>query len=334
MSSRSEYILGVDGGNSKTVALVAARDGSVVGVGRGGCSDIYTHPDPNVPLSEVDTAVSAALQMAGIGAGALIAGGFSMAGADWPEDFALLRAAMQERGLGQKIVVVNDAVGALRSGLFDGAGVVVACGTGAATAASSAEGHVWHSSWWQDPQGGHQLGVKALHAVYRAELGIDPPTRLTEAVLRHFGQQSVEDVLHVFTSRSGERPPRSNISGLSRSLLDLAHDGDPTAFRIVQEHGEHLGDYALTAARMAGILDMAFTLVLTGGVLRHPSRLLPEALVARVQRDAPSARPLYSVFEPVVGALFLAFEEAGIALDDRLLARLTATLPESSLFAT
>jgi len=68
--------------------------------------------------------------------------------------------------------------------------------------------------------------------------------------------------------------------------------------------------------------------------LRNPSRLLPEALVARVQADAPLARPLYSIFEPVVGALFLAFEAAGIAVDQPLLARLTDTLPEASLFAT
>jgi len=132
-----QFVLGVDGGNSKTVALVAALDGSVVGMGRGGCSDIYTNADVNVPLSEMDTAVSSALAMAGIGASELAAGGFSMAGADWPEDFALVTAAVEARGLGRKITVVNDAVGALRAGLFEGPGVVVACGTGAATAACS-----------------------------------------------------------------------------------------------------------------------------------------------------------------------------------------------------
>jgi N-acetylglucosamine kinase-like BadF-type ATPase len=329
-----DYVLGVDGGNSKTLALVAMLDGSVVGVGRGGCSDIYTHADVNVPLSELDTAVSNALNMAGIRARELAAGGFSMAGADWPEDFALLESAMEQRGLGRKVTVVNDAVGALRGGLFEGPGVVVACGTGAATAARSEDGRVWHTSWWQDPQGSHQLGMKALHAVYRAELGIEPPTLLTEVVLGHFGLNSVEEVLYLFTARGGERPTNWKVSSLSRALLDLAHDGDLAAVRIVQEHGIHLGDYALAAARMVGIESAPFTLVLTGGVLRHPSRLLQEALVARVQEDAPLARPIYSIFEPVVGALLLAFEAAGIAVSPPLLARLTDTLPEPSLFET
>jgi N-acetylglucosamine kinase-like BadF-type ATPase len=328
------FVLGLDGGNTKTIALVAALDGTVVGVGRGGCSDIYTNPDPAVPLSEAEHAVTQALDMAGVTPDQLTVGAFSMAGADWPEDFAFLQFTMQQRGYGRQITVVNDAVGALRAGLIDEPGVVVACGTGAATAARSADGRVWHSSWWQDTQGGHQLGVKTINAAYRAELGIDPPIALTTAVLHHFGQDTIEGVLHLFTARVGRRPAKQQVSSLAPILLDLADAGDPTARRIVQEHGESLGDYALAAARQVGIEGTSFTLALTGGVLRHHSRLLPEALIARVHISSPDAKPVYSRFEPVVGALFIALEAAGVSVDDALLARLTESLPDSSLFAT
>ena len=36
-----QYVLGVDGGNTKTIAIVAALDGTILGTGRGGCGDIY-----------------------------------------------------------------------------------------------------------------------------------------------------------------------------------------------------------------------------------------------------------------------------------------------------
>jgi N-acetylglucosamine kinase-like BadF-type ATPase len=330
----ARYVLGVDGGNTKTVALVARLDGTVAGVGRSGCSDIYTNPDPDVPLSEVEKAVSTALDEAGASAEALVASAFSMAGADWLEDYAFLKADLERRGMGKKITVVNDAVGALYAGLFDGPGVAVVCGTGAAIAARSAEGHVWHTSWWQEPQGGHQLGVKTLRAVYRADLGIDAPTRLTQVVLRYFEQESVEEVLHLCTARGGEHPSKLKISGLARLLMDIAHDGDPTALRIVEEHGASLGDYALAAARRVGIEGAPFTLALTGGVLRHSSRLLPNALIARVRSTSPLVQPIYNHFEPVVGALLLALESEGAKIDKPLITRLTATLPESSLFAT
>jgi N-acetylglucosamine kinase-like BadF-type ATPase len=193
---------------------------------------------------------------------------------------------------------------------------------------------VWHTSWWQETQGGHQLGGKTLYAVYRAELGLDPPTALTAAVLRHFERESVEDVLHLFYSRGTNQPTSGKVAALSKVLFDVASQGDQTALRIVREHGAALGDYVLAAARRVGIEKMPFTLVLTGGVLRHPSRILPEALIARVQSEAPGAVPVYSLFEPAVGALLLAFEAAGIEVDETLLERLTATLPESSLFET
>jgi hypothetical protein len=102
----------------------------------------------------------------------------------------------------------------------------------------------------------------------------------------------------------------------------------------VQEHGAALGDYALVAARRVGIERNPFALVLAGGVLRHPTPLLREALIARVQSVAPGAKPLVSRFEPAVGALFLALETAGIAIDEPLRARLAATLPSAAFFAT
>lgn len=326
------YVVGVDGGNTKTIALLARLDGMIVGSGRGGCGDIYGAVSADAAVEATEGAVAEALRAAGARRDAIVASVFSMAGADWPEDFAFLEAAMEQRGLGRRIIVVNDALGALRAGSLDGTGVVVACGTGAATGARAADGRVWHASFWQEPQGSHELGRKALRAVFRAELGIDPATSLTARVLECFGQTSVEEVLHLCTARLGKRP--GNLGELARILLDEAAAGDAIARGIVEQHGAALGDYALAAARQVGIVETPFTLVLTGGVFRHPARLLSDALVARVRSDCPAVCPVYSRFEPAVGALFLALEAAGTAVDEPLLRRLAPTLPAASLFAT
>ena len=326
------YILGVDGGNTKTIALVAGLDGAIVGAGRGGCGDIYGAASEDAALAAVEHAVAEALSMAGVRRDALVAGVFSMAGADWPEDFDLLQTAMEQRGFGRRILVVNDAIGGLRAGSPDGMGVAVVCGTGAGTGARAPDGRVWHTSFWQEPNGSHDLARRMLRVVYRAELGIDPPTMLTRRVLDFLGQSTVEDVLHLFTRREGQRP--TQLGGLARVLLDEASNGDAPARRIVEEHGASLGDYALAAARRVGLEGTPFTLVLAGGVLRHPARLLPNAIVARVRTTSPDVRPVESRFEPAVGALFLALEAAGVSIDEALLARLIPTLPPSALFAT
>ena len=324
-------MLGVDGGTTKTIALIARLDGTVVGAGRGGGSNIYSRHTP-APLANVEAAVLAALRSAGIKPADLIAGAFGMCGADWPEDFDFFQAEMERRGFGEQVVIANDAVGGLYAGLAEGPGVAVVCGTGAATAARAPDGRVWHSSFWQEDGGASRLGHETLRAVYRADLGIDPATRLTRRVLDYFGQSSVEQLLHRFTARLGTPP--TNVAGLARVVLDEADGGDPTARRIVAEQGSTLGDYAVAATRRVGIEGAPFTLVLAGGVFRHPSRLLGEALIARVRATSPQMRAVNSRFEPAAGVLLLALEAAGIRLDEALLATMVRTLPPTSLFET
>ena len=50
-------MLAVDGGNTKTIAVVADAGGHALGAGRGGCSDIYNAP---TPADAIDAIVAAA----------------------------------------------------------------------------------------------------------------------------------------------------------------------------------------------------------------------------------------------------------------------------------
>jgi N-acetylglucosamine kinase-like BadF-type ATPase len=326
------HVLGVDAGNTKTIALVARLDGTISGTGRGGCGDIYEADSTEPALATVENAVTHALNEAGIGIEDLVAGGFSMAGADWPEDYEFLRTEMRRRGFGKRVIVVNDAVGALRAGSPDGVGVSIVCGTFVAIGARAPDGSTWHHSWWLQSGGARELGTRALQAVYRAELGIDSPTALTEKVLNFFAQRRVEDVLHMLTARDAKKSV--DIGKLARVLLDAAEDGDAVAKRVVQEHGAMLGDYALAAARRVGIERSSLTLVLAGGVFRHPSRTHIDSIVARMCEKTPKVQSIHSRFEPSVGALFLALEEIGITIDKHLLEHLTGSLPPDVLFAT
>lgn len=335
-----QCVLGVDGGNTKTIALVAALDGTILGAGRAGCGDIYNAevgtawPDSaSAAIANIEYAVLSALQAAQVKASDLVMSVFNMAGADWPEDFALLQDAMELRGFGRTILVQNDALSVLCAGSSEATGVSVVCGTGAATGARGPNGRTWHSSMWQNQvQGSAQLGQKTLYAVYRSELGIDPPTTLTRRVLDFFQLDTIEEVLHMLTGRTQSTDPP--IGQLTPILLDEARAGDAAARRIVAEHGWALGDYALAAARCVGIEGTAFTLVLAGGVFRHPSSLLADAIIERVRTTSPAVQATYYRFEPIIGVLFTALERAGIAVDDTLVERLLPTLPPPALFVT
>ncbi|HZC78693.1 MAG TPA: BadF/BadG/BcrA/BcrD ATPase family protein [Ktedonobacterales bacterium] len=240
-----QCILAVDGGNTKTIAL----DGTVLGIGRGGCSDMYNAAPAGgaadsaaAALANAEHAVRLALHAAGVSPAEIAVGVFNMAGADWPEDIQFWRDAMRERGMGREIIAQNDALGVLYAASPEATGVSIVAGTGVATGARAPDGRVWHSSFWQDEA-----------------QGIGPPTSLTARVLAFLDAHSVEAVLHLFNNR--HQPAPVKVDRLAPILLDEAHAGDMVALRVVREHGAALGDFAL-AARQVGLDGTAYPLVL------------------------------------------------------------------------
>src|SRR6187549_866822 len=89
-------VLGLDGGNTKSVAIVAGLDGMVLGTGRAGCGDIHGVP-VEAAIGELTTAIDGAIHEAGGSRDDVVAAGCSLAGADWPEDVVLLEAEIRQR---------------------------------------------------------------------------------------------------------------------------------------------------------------------------------------------------------------------------------------------
>lgn len=329
--TRPPYLASLDAGNTKTIAAVADSNGRVLGCARGGSGNIYAGLSNTVRL--LGNVYREALAKARLTPGDIAHLSLSATGADWAEDFADLQGAALREGLvsGEKnLTVVNDAVGALWAGSATGEGVVIAAGTSAGTAARRGR-RVWHSSYWQQTEGAVELGQKGLRAVYLAELGIAPATRLTAAFLERLELDSVEAVLHAFTARTSTLHD-AHAGELARVLLDEAEGGDEVASHLARAHGAALGEYALVAAHKVGFAD-AFPLVLIGGLMRHSGSVLKASLLNRVCTEAPNIRVQEDDLEPVGGALCVALEQLGrYTPEARALIR--DTLPPASFFAT
>jgi N-acetylglucosamine kinase-like BadF-type ATPase len=144
-------------------------------------------------------------------------------------------------------------------------------------------------------------------------LDIGPATSLTERALDRWGCADAEQLLHAFT-RIGGLPP-SEPARFADAVLDEADAGDAVAREIVERVVGRIGDYARVCADRTGQLGAPFPLVLAGGVLRHPSPLLRDAVVRRV----PDGQLVEPGLDPVVGAVLIAADRAGASPDrDRL----------------
>jgi N-acetylglucosamine kinase-like BadF-type ATPase len=302
-------LLGVDGGNTKTVAVVVDTEGTLVGSGVGGCGDIH-NSTPEPALVEIVRATSAAFEAAAATPSDLAAAAFSLAGADWPEDFTFLRNELRERlGLGEEPEVVNDAVGGLRCGTDDMVGVSVVIGTYAAVAARRDGGKPFHLGFWPDSTGASALGSQALAAVWRQMLGLGPETSLLDRALARWECATAEELLYAFTRIGGleETEP----GRFADAVLDEAESGDSVAREIVETVAARMGDYAYVCASRTGLLGRPFPLVLGGGVLRHPSPLLRAVLHSRI----PDGKPVYPEVDPVAGAVLIAADRVSARPD-------------------
>jgi N-acetylglucosamine kinase-like BadF-type ATPase len=319
------FVLGVDGGTSKTKALIATLDGTVVGHAKTGGSNVYDG-DLQVGLANAMQAPAEAISLAGIATELIETSLFSMSGADWSEDMLMFRASARAQGFGRRIDVVNDAIGGLYAGRPESSCVAVICGTHAACAARGADGSLWHNSFWQMSGGAHNLGSAALRAVYQSDLGILDQTSLTAAILEYFGESTPESLLHRQTALFAD--PFPDVALLTPLLFDHADTGDLVSREIVTAHGRDLARYALAAARKVGIEAGEYELILGGSVFRHSSSVLPDAIADAMRERSPKlATVKFRVHEPVVGALLLAFENHGVSITDDLVGRIIETLP-------
>ena len=328
--------LGIDAGNSKTVALACLASGKVVGAGRSGMGDIYGVADEAQAVSAVLGAADTALADAGATRSDVASAAFRLAGIDWPEDSQFWDAALSREWPGLNRSVLNDGYAAIRCGELSGVGVAVNAGTAAAIAARGPDGTTWDMGWWgQHAMGAIGLVSESFKAVYLAHLGAAPPTALGPALLRFYGVADLAELNRSFTRR-GHKAGTADMARAARVVTETAKRGDPVAADIVNEQGRRLARYAEIAARHAGLdaADGPIPVVMSGSVLADPDSPVTAALTDHLPRLLPRAEPRHATLPPVAGAALDALAEGGVKVEPAVAGCLAATIPPPSFFRT
>ena len=326
MRPERRLLLGVDGGASKTVALIADEGGTVLGAGRAGSSDIHGSAGPGAAVARIADAVRQACTSAGAVPQDLAVGVLCLCGADWPEDDEYYASAIAgQLGSGLRPIVMNDSFAALRAGTPDGIGVALVLGTGTAIAARGPAGQSWFSGFRIESSGAAELGRQVSERLIRGAFGSGAVPSYQAAALAAFRVDSVEELVHA-VSRV-DSPGQQALARLAPVLLEAGHRGDPEARTLVHEHGRMLAGYVRAAAHRVGLDERASNVVLSGGLLRHHCTDLVDAIVAGL----PGCRVAQAAVEPAYGALLIAADavSAKPSLD-----RLRESGPEATFFRT
>jgi N-acetylglucosamine kinase-like BadF-type ATPase len=317
-------VLGVDGGGSKTHAVVADELGGTLGFASSGRSN-WEDAGLDGAGAALEEAITGALAEAGVRAGDLAASAFGLAGLDWDHDRPMLAALVDPLGLGGPRKLDNDSFIALRAGTSGPFGVVVIAGTGTVAAGRDADGRTFRTlglgPMYGDFGSATEVAEEAVHAVADAYTGRGPATTLSELLPPLAGCSSPVELLQRVSRGATPLPPVAPL------VLQEAAAGDPACRAIVVRAGTALGESAALVARRLGMERDAFETVMAGGLFRGRSHLLETTLRGALHRVAPRARPVRLACKPVIGAVLEALELAGADTGPVVRERLVATFP-------
>jgi len=320
-------VLGVDGGNSKTLGLVSDDKGCLLGFA---CDGGSNHERIGFPEAErvLHRVAHEALADAGID-GPVDCAFWGLAGADVASDFECLRPIAERIGGAKQNLVKNDAAAAMGAGFTRGWGVGIISGAGFSAGGIAPDGREIQvpslGPLTGDWGGGEDIGLEVLRLAHRSFDGRERASLLVDRVASALGMASLEEV--PTCSRAGTLDRTAIRDVLPPLLFEVAADGDDVARRLVVRIGEEVATTAATIIERLGLQKTDVEVVLGGSVFNGKGSLLMETITEQILRIAPRARIVHPEFHPVVGAVFQALRSLGIDVDERIRANVRTTLP-------
>lgn len=316
------YVIGVDGGNSKTDITLADTDGTVLArVPIGG-----TKPQRDglpATMQALAAGVRSAVAQAMLpGPAGLSVAVFCLANVDLAEDETAAAEHLSGLALAERVVVRNDTYAVLRAGAAAGWGVAVVCGAGINALGVGPDGRT-HRFLGLGPEsgdwgGGDAVAVAGLGAAVRAGDGRGPATVLRTTIPAALGRADPETAA-LDVNRGGLSVRELRI--LAPVVLDAATAGDPVATAIVVRLADEIVDFVRAALARLELLDAPAPIVLGGGVLQSRNAILLDRIHSQLATAAASAVPRVLDVAPVAGALDEALVIAGANPEARARAR-------------
>ncbi len=304
------WLLGVDGGGSKTsVRLARVDDGalSVVAKANGEPSNLRAL-GADAALQNLDDAIDRVLEAASMPR--IDCAVLALAGSQTKEAGARIHGWANARQLADNVNVVHDIDPVLTIAAAHSQALALIAGTGSVAAAHHPDGKRvvvggW-GHWISDRGSAFDIGRRALAAVADAADGIAAETALADILLTHFDVESPREIV----TRFGSGDVRRAIANCAVHVTRAA-DSDDVARHIVIDAAGEAARLLIAAADRAAIGNAA-SLAVAGGVVCH-SELYRRSLLAMLAEADREPSRVEVVEHPVDGCLQMALARPGEA---------------------
>jgi N-acetylglucosamine kinase-like BadF-type ATPase len=316
------YLLGVDIGNTKTQYALTDTLGNIAAtVYDVGAS--HENLGPDGAQAAITEGIGKTVAAAGIKLEQIKYIYYGAAGADTADDFKLLRKVYRKVTPNIPFDFENDGYIALKSGTVDGVGMLITNGTSNTNFAMNAKGELkrigglsFHTG---DTLGAVNIAMFVCRAAIRGEDGRAYPTVISRLITEAFSLKEVEEIKNIPLFPE-------NIQKVVEIFFEAARMGDGVALEltwmlvretlhIVDEFHRDLFDHG-----------EKFKLVLDGSVFKQKYQPFMNMLeLCLNQRYPDKISIVVPEWDPVLGALFHAFEKSGLKLTKKISDRMINT---------
>jgi N-acetylglucosamine kinase-like BadF-type ATPase len=319
-----KWVIGLDGGGTKTVGVLVDEAGCVAGraVAESSNYQVIGGEKLGQVISGLVKELMASYSAAGAKATHLYAG---LAGAGRPADREAIQLALRQHDLAETISVDTDASAALAGAFAGGPGIIVISGTGAICFGKSKDHVVYRCGGWGyllgDEGSGYYIGQQALIASLKDLDGRGQKTLLRPAIEEKYQVGSIDLLISAIYSGKMDR---TEIAGLAPMVFDIYAKGDQAAVAIIESAGKEIGKIVAAVSKRMGMQDQPVTVALIGSIFKQRHILLP-FMEQEARRTAATVTFIDPQFEPAIGSAVLALQKENIAIDAKVMANLQKT---------
>ncbi|RIW34229.1 hypothetical protein D3H55_09595 [Bacillus salacetis] len=315
------FVLGIDGGGTKTKGVIADSNGEIIAQAKSGPSNLNSVTQFDLKM-ELSILIDSLREQSGDTFSQVKTVYAGMSGVDHPTAKRKMKEILNSLlPQGVKVMVNNDAITALYSGTWGKPGIIQIGGTGSITYGLNSNGVFDRVGGWGyllgEKGSGYALGSDGLRAAFSYHDGLGDPTLIKGFVMEHFQSQSLPDIVHtVYQSKNS----KELIASLSKLVVRAADLEDGIAMKIVEENGVYIGE-SITCLINRLFSDRekqsGIDIVLTGGVFNRI-----DLFQGNIEKVLNENRINYAFaipkIHPVGGAVIAALLEENVKIDDSL----------------
>lgn len=312
------YVIGIDGGGTKTKGIIANEKGEVVAeavVGATNPNSVskdqllieFDHLFQKLHVQHKEAFLQTKIVYAG------------MSGADHPTAREIIHHCITSKlSIPAQVFVTNDAITALFSGTLGEPGIVQIGGTGSVTYGLNEQGVRDRVGGWGyllgEEGSGYSIGSAGLKAAFQDHDGFGEKTEMKQLILNHFSVDAMPDIVHTIYHADNTK---ELIASLSRIVVEAADNGDKVAINILEQNARYIGQSIKTLIKrlFANVYEnQEVPVVFTGGIYNRFD-LYQDTIKEVLLEAGINAKLILPTIEPVGGAVLAALKEAGAEID-------------------